>query len=69
MEEDQLDSVAAGGEIEFEGIEGVFRAAGGGGWKGGGGCLRKQQTKCSDLSAVMAHNNRVGQLQRTIVKQ
>ena len=69
MEEDQLDSVAAGGEIEFEGIEGVFRAAGGGGWKGGGGCLRKQQTKCSDLSAVMAHNYRVGQLQRTVVKQ
>ena len=41
----------------------------GGGAEGGGGCLRKQQTKCSDLSAVMAHNNRVGQLQRTIVKQ
>ena len=72
MEEDQLDSVAAGGEIEFEGIEGVFRAAGGWGGEGaegGGGCLRKQQTKCSDLSAVMAHNNREGQLQRTIVKK
>ena len=37
MEEDQLDLVAAWGEIEFEGIEGVFPAAGGwwgerGGW-------------------------------------
>ena len=41
MEEDQLDSVAAGGEIEFEGIEGVFRAAGGWGGEGaeGGGWL------------------------------
>ena len=38
MEEDQLDSVAAGGEIEFEGIEGVFPAAGGwGGVVGGNG--------------------------------
>ena len=69
MEEDQLDLVAAGGEIEFEGIEDVFRAAGGWWGERGGGCLRKQQTKCSDLSAVMAHNNRVGQLQRTVVKQ